>query len=254
MRKFACSDSFPKQTIDVSHNGSLARLESQHDNLKSSRSTFCRTVERHDKDRHPNRSSAVSIPQKETKCKDQLMSSSGQVHLNTTSSEYVRISSKTIQSSHNVPTRSTFPYQHRDAPAESSSQFHQPQPFSDSIQHQLGAKTMGENWEQRGTYPGSLNSFVRNVPAPPGLSHLIHLNNTGAATGIPFGEPSGSSLPDPLHPSFWKCHETNLLTRNHRVKENPFELSSSVFLDEEDRIDAELQELGGRMVGSILDF
>jgi hypothetical protein len=41
--------------------------------------------------------------------------------------------------------------------------------------------------------------------------------------------------------------------RSHpHVKENPF--ASSDGEDDEEQIEAELQELGGRMVGSILDF
>ncbi|GAX26918.1 hypothetical protein FisN_9Lh216 [Fistulifera solaris] len=237
IRKFACNDSFSKQTIVASHNGSPARPKSQHDNLKSSRSTFCRTVELHERDSHPNRSSAVISSPKETQYKDQPMPSSGKIRLDATSSDYVRISSSAIQSSDSVPARPAIPY--RDAPTEHFSPFYQAPTTSDSIQQQ----PMDGNWDQRGTYfPGSLNSSVHIIPAPPGLSHPVGWNYPGTATGIPFGEPSASSAYG------WKCHETT----NHRLKENPFESSCSV--DEEDRIDAELQELGGRMVGSILDF
>jgi hypothetical protein len=151
------------------------------------------------------------------------MPSSGQIRLDATSSDYVRISSSAIQSSDSVPARAAILY--RDA--VHFPQFHPAHNKYDSIQQQ----PMDANWEQRGT---SLSSSVCNIPAPPGLSHPgIY---TGAATGIPFGEPG------------WKCHETS----TNRLKENPFESSCSA--DEEDRIDAELQELGGRMVGSILDF
>jgi hypothetical protein len=159
--------------------------------------------------------------------KDQWMPSSGQIRLDATSSDYVRISSSAIQSSDSVPARAAFPY----CDAEYFPQFHPVHNNYNSIQQQ----PMDANWEQRGT---SLNSSVRNIPAPPGLSHFG--NYTGAATGIPFGEPAHG----------WKCHETT--TNHHQLKENPF--ASSCSADEEDRIDAELQELGGRMVGSILDF
>lgn len=99
-------------------------------------------------------------------------------------------------------------------------------------------------------------SFVGTTPVrapiapPPGLSRDTDRcpalfesprfdTNDGDSNMMYQRHSAGLSLPNGSSP----------MIRSSRVKENPFDAD-----DDDDQIAAELQELGGQMVGSILDF
>lgn len=278
-RKLSSNDTYSKQTYDAPN--CQVGTGSQRDTLKSSLAVFRRTVESHERQ---GSNCSVSRSVSATKSRNSVrafptISSQNEIKSSqmSPSKEYARLSATSLanemQPSRIVSPHPALHYPYHDgAPGVSFSQTNLAYDWSCQTKQRPAADTMDESRGRSRTDPGTSYSFVSNIPPPPGLSLPTGVNTNatidmpllGVSTAASIG---GSSLPmvstAQSHPYSLDLQEADLhdiTMRRCLVKENPFEMSSptmtTVVLDqnEEDRIDAELQELGGRMVGSILDF
>ena len=259
-RKLGFND--PKLAHDALHH-SPARAASHYDTWKGYGATFSRNAERHEKQgSKPCASRATTQPRNnpsrtlagnrfetdEIKSSQRIMPAREHDRWNTSFSQYSSASSNA------TPIVSPPPAFHYHNAGDSFSHVNHQQAYTGSTkQRPPTVNPMNETWRTTSANHSS------HIPAPPGFRHPMDVpGNATIGMPLPAVVVGGSLLPMsvPSHPFSLHLRETDLHDiATSRVKENPFESSSSC-LDqtEEDRIDAELQELGGRMVGSILDF